>query len=175
MKAAIRERYGTPETIQIKDLAMPKVGDNDLLVRVHATSVSRTDCALLAAKPFFMRFMTGLLRPKRQVLGTDFTGRVEAVGNAVKDFSVGDAVWGINDLGIQSHAEYVVVSTDDSVARMPEGPGFEGAAACLEGAWYAHSIIERVALESGKRVLINGATGAIGSALLQLCVLRGAH
>ncbi|WP_433932511.1 NAD(P)-dependent alcohol dehydrogenase [Sorangium cellulosum] len=174
MRAARRERYGTPAVIRIEDVAVPTPADDEILVRVHAATVNRTDCALLSAQPFIMRFMTGLRRPKTQSLGTDFAGRVEAIGARVGRFAVGDDVWGINDLGTGSHAEYLVISADDSVARMPAGLSFEEAAACIEGAWYAHSILERAAFENGRRVLINGATGAIGSALLQLCVYRGA-
>ncbi|XXU75639.1 NAD(P)-dependent alcohol dehydrogenase [Sorangium sp. So ce1151] len=155
-------------------MAVPTPADDELLIRVHAATVNRTDCALLSASPFIMRFMTGLRRPRNTTLGTDFAGRVEAIGSRVSRFAVGDAVWGIDDLGAGSHAEYLVISRDASVARMPTGLSFEEAAACIEGAWYAHSILERAALEKGRRVLINGATGAIGSALLQMCVYRGA-
>ncbi|WP_437296854.1 NAD(P)-dependent alcohol dehydrogenase [Sorangium sp. So ce426] len=174
MRAARRERYGTPEVIRIEDVAVPTPADDQLLVRVHAATVNRTDLALLSAHPFIMRFVTGLRRPRTRTLGIDFAGRVEAVGASVSGFAVGDDVWGINDLGVGSHAEYLVISGDDSVARMPTGLSFEEAAASLEGAWYAHSILERAAFEKGRRALINGATGAIGSALLQMCVYRGA-
>ncbi|WP_437506899.1 NAD(P)-dependent alcohol dehydrogenase [Sorangium sp. So ce1099] len=174
MRAARRERYGPPAVIRIEDVAAPAPADDEILVRVHAATVSRTDCALLSAQPFIMRFMTGLRRPRNKTLGTDFAGRVEAIGSRVSGFAVGDAVWGIDDLGAGSHAEYLVISGDASVARMPAGPSFEEAAACIEGAWYAHSILERAGLEKDRRVLINGATGAIGSALLQMCVYRGA-
>ncbi|KYF55610.1 NADPH:quinone oxidoreductase [Sorangium cellulosum] len=175
MRAARRERYGTPSVIRIEDVAVPTPADDEILVRVHAATVSRTDCALLSASPFILRFMTGLRRPKSKALGTDFAGRVEAIGSRVRSFAVGDDVWGINDLGAGSHAEYLVISGDDSVARMPTGLSFEEAAASIEGAWYAYSITQRAALEKDRRVLINGATGAIGSALLQICVSLGAN
>lgn len=122
-----------------------------------------------------MRFLTGLLRPKTKTLGTDFAGRVEAVGPSVTDIQVGDAIWGLNDMGVGSHAEYLAISCSDSIAVMPTGLSFEEAAACLEGAWYAHSMIERARFPGDARVLINGATGAIGSALLQLCVAKKAR
>ncbi len=174
MRAARRERYGPPDVIQVEDVAVPTPAGDELLVRVHAATVSRTDCALLSAKPFFMRFLTGLRRPKIQTLGTDFAGRVEAIGAAVSDFQVGDNVWGINDLGARSHAEYLVISKNDAVARMPTAVSFEDAAACIEGAWYAYSILAKVTVGKGTRALINGATGAIGSALLQMSVHSGA-
>ncbi|WP_437599884.1 NAD(P)-dependent alcohol dehydrogenase [Sorangium sp. So ce590] len=174
MRAARRERYGTPAVIRIEDVAVPTPADDEILVRVHAATVSRTDCALLSATPFIMRFATGLRRPRTETLGTDFAGRVEAIGARVRSFAVGDDVWGINDLGAGSHAEYLVISGDASVARMPTGLSFEEAAACIEGAWYAYSIIQRAGLKKDRRVLINGATGAIGSALLQMSVHLGA-
>lgn len=174
MRAARRERYGPPEVIRVEDVAVPTPADDELLVQVHAATVSRTDCALLSASPFFMRFLTGVRRPTIQTLGTDFAGRVAAIGARISDFQVGDKVWGINDLGARSHAEYLVISGSDSVARMPTGLSFEEAAACIEGAWYAYSLIDKVTVTKGTRVLLNGATGAIGSALLQLSVHFGA-
>lgn len=174
MRAARRERYGSAEVIHVADVDTPAPGENDLLIRVHAASVSRTDCALLAASPFILRFFTGLLRPKNPTLGTDFAGRVEAVGARVRDFKVGDSVWGINDMGASSHAQYLVISTADAVALMPPGLSFAEAAAIIEGAWYAYSIIDKVDFGSTRQVLINGATGAIGAALLQLTVHLGA-
>lgn len=174
MRAAQRNHYGPPEVIRIENVPVPAPADNEILIRVQAATVSRTDCALLAASPFFMRFLTGLYEPKRETLGTDFAGRVEAIGTRVTEFAVGDAVWGIEDLGAGSHAEYMVIASDSAVAKMPAGSSYEEAAACLEGAWYAYSMIERAGPVKGRRVLINGATGGIGSALLQLCVHFGA-
>lgn len=169
MRAARRYRYGGPEVIQIENVEDPTPGPRELLVRVRAATVSRTDCALLAAKPPVMRLMTGLRVPKQPTLGTDFAGEIEAVGADAHEFRLGDRVWGINDMGLGSHAELMVVSADDAVRIMPERIGFDDAVACIEGGWYAYSIIERVGGVRGARVLIYGATGAIGSALLQLC------
>ncbi len=175
MRAARRERYGSAAVIRVEDVAVPAPAENEVLVRVHATTVNRTDCALLTARPFIMRFVAGLFKPKRKTLGIDFAGRIEAIGARVDTFQVGDAVWGINDLGASSQAEYLTFSASDSIARMPPGLSFEHAAASLEGAWYAYSLLERARFRDDSRVLINGATGGIGSALLMLCVGRGAH
>ncbi len=141
---------------------------------MHAATVSRTDCALLVASPAFIRLITGIRQPKRKTLGTDFAGTVDAVGAKIGGFAVGDRVWGIDDMGAGSHAEYLVIREGDTIARMPDGLSFEDAVACVEGGWYAYSVIDKVEMGIGKRVLINGATGAIGSALLQLCVHFGA-
>ena len=174
MRAARRTRYGPPDVIEVEDAAVPAPADDQLLIRMHAATVSRTDCALLAARPFFMRFMTGLRAPRLQTLGTDFAGRVEAVGAQVQGFQAGDRVWGIRDMGAASHADYLVMAQDAAVSHMPDGVRFEDAVACVEGGWYAYSFLDKVAVGAATRVLINGATGAIGSMLLQLCVHRGA-
>ncbi len=175
MRAARCYRYGAPDVIRVEEVARPTPSDNQVLVRVHAATVSRTDCALLGARPFFMRLMTGLLGPKLKTLGTDFAGIIEAVGANVTGFTIGQKVFGINDLGAGSHAEYLVVGADSTLWPMPGDVSFEQAAASLEGGWYAYSFLRRAgSIRPGARVLINGATGGIGSALLQFCVDAGA-
>jgi len=174
MRATWHDRYGAKDVIRVIDTEIPAPKPDELLVRVHASTVSRTDCALLSATPFFMRLATGLRVPKEQTLGTDFAGQVEAVGSAVADFNVGDKVWGFNDIGVRSHAEYLVVSTKDAVAKMPDCLSFGDAAASIEGAFYAYNFLNKVNVGPGTKVLINGATGAIGSALVQLAKYVGA-
>lgn len=175
MRAARRLRYGLPEVIQVDDIPTPTPGAGEVLVRVHATTVSRTDCALLEAKPFFMRAMIGLRAPKLVTLGTDFAGTVDATGPGVTRFHTGDRVWGIEDLGAGSQAQWMLLREDKALAIMPANIAFVDAVACIEGAWYAHSVVERVGGVKDTRVLIYGAAGAIGSALLQLCVHGGAN
>src|SRR5919201_7127545 len=97
MKAAVHTRYGPPEVVRIRDVDKPTVGDRDVLVRVHATTVNRTDCAYRAARPFFMRLLTGLTRPRRTIIGTEFAGEVEAVGRDVTSFAVGERVFGYSE------------------------------------------------------------------------------
>ena len=175
MRAARRDHYGSSAVIRVDEIAAPTSSAEQVLIRVHAATVSRTDCALLAADPFFMRLLTGVFAPRLKTLGTDFAGQVEAVGTKVTSFKVGDRVFGINDLGIGSHAEYLVTTVNDGIELMPEGQTFEEAAASVEGGWYAYSFIRRArTLAPGAQVLINGATGAIGAALLQFCVHLGA-
>jgi len=173
MRAARYESYGGPEVIHVEDIETPTPADDELLVRVGAATVNRTDCAILAANPFFMRLFTGLVVPKKQTLGTDFAGRVEAVGARVTKYAVGDLVWGFEQLGASSHAEHLVIAEDAAVAQMPPELDVKDAAACLEGAFYAWSFLNKVEVGPSVHVMINGATGAIGSALLQLCVDAG--
>jgi NADPH:quinone reductase-like Zn-dependent oxidoreductase len=153
----------------------PAPGDNGLLVKVHATTVNRTDCAYRAAKPFFMRFLTGVIRPRSAVLGTEFAGMVEAVGSGVTFFDVGDKVFGYNEGRFGAHAEYMSIPEDGSVATMPASVTYQQAAPSTEGAHYALSHIRAAKVSSGQDILVYGATGAIGSAAVQLLKSMGAH
>jgi len=166
MKASIRRRYGSPNQIKIENIEKPIPKDNDLLIKVHATTVNRTDCANLTAKPFIMRFVLGLFKPRKIILGTDFTGEVITIGKNVKSFNIGDKVFGFIDTGSESQAEYITTS-EGNLFLIPEKIAYKEAAASLEGAHYAYTFIHKVKIKSGQKILINGATGAIGSALLQ--------
>ncbi|WP_326821790.1 NAD(P)-dependent alcohol dehydrogenase [Streptosporangium sp. NBC_01756] len=174
MKAAIRSRYGPPEVVRVSEVERPAVKENELLVKVHATTVNRTDCALRAAKPFIWRFFTGLVRPRVTILGNEFAGEVEAVGGGVTSFKVGDRVFGYRDDVFGAHAEYVAVPQDGMLAAMPEGLTYEEAAPSTEGSHYALNLIRAAKIQSGQDVLVYGATGAIGSAAVQLLKSLGA-
>lgn len=174
MLAACRERYVALSELRVKELPRPVPGENEMLIRVHATTVNRTDCAVLTGRPFIMRLFTGLFRPKRVVPGTDFAGIVVAVGSKVNRFKTGDRVWGFNDQGLGTQAQFATVDQKQPVSHIPEGLSFSDAVACAEGAHYAVNFLNKVTLTAGQRVMINGATGAIGSALLQLIKARGA-
>ena len=167
MKAVVHTRYGPPEVLELGEIEQPVTQDDEVLVRVSAATVNRTDCANLRAKPFFMRFVLGLFRPKKRVPGTEFAGVIEAVGKAVTSLGPGEKVFGFDDEGSGSQAQYLAI-TEDKVAAMPEGITFEQAAASSEGMHYAYNFINKVNIERGQYVLVNGATGAIGSAAVQL-------
>ncbi|TPE42437.1 NAD(P)-dependent alcohol dehydrogenase [Pontibacter mangrovi] len=167
MKAAIRRTYGSPQQIQIENIATPSLGNDEVLVRVHATTVNRTDCANLTAQPFIMRFVLGFFRPRKVILGTDFAGEVVATGKDVNLFNVKDRVFGFTDTGLASQAEYMALKPKGNVLAIPEGIDYKCAAASLEGAHYAYSFLHKVTMQPQQNVLVNGATGGIGSALLQ--------
>jgi NADPH:quinone reductase-like Zn-dependent oxidoreductase len=175
MKAAVCTRYGPPEVIVISEVEEPALRDKGLLVKVHATTVNRTDCAYRAARPFFMRLLTGLTRPRSAVLGTEFAGVVEAVGSGVTSFQVGDKVFGYNEGPFGAHAEYMSIPADGSVATMPASVTYQQAAPSTEGAHYALAHIRAAKIHSGQDILVYGATGAIGSAAVQLLKSTGAH
>src|SRR5688572_13165292 len=133
MKAAVHTRYGPPEVVRITEVNKPTAKDSEVLVKVHATTVNRTDCGFRAAKPFIVRFFTGLIRPKVTVLGNEFAGEVEVVGSSVTSFKVGDRVFGYNEGPFGAHAEYMTIPEDGSVAIMPASSTFEEAAPSTEG------------------------------------------
>jgi NADPH:quinone reductase-like Zn-dependent oxidoreductase len=165
--ALIYTQYGPPDVLQLKEIDRPTPGDNEVLIKVHATTVNRTDNATIKAIPFFARVITGLFKPKRQTPGTEFSGTVEATGKHVASLKVGERVFGFNDQGSSSHAEYLTIA-EKYVLTIPDNINFEQAAASCEGAHYAYNFINKVELKKGQNVLVNGATGAIGSAAVQL-------
>lgn len=175
MKAAIRRTYGPPETITIETVETPAPKENEILVRVHAATVNRTDCAVLTGKPFVMRFFTGLGKPKSPTTGTDFAGQIEAVGKQVTAFKVGERVWGFLDSGLASHAQYLTISEHAAVLPIPEHISYEQAAASAEGAHYAYNFVNKLSLNAAQKVLVYGATGAIGSAAVQILKSMGLY
>lgn len=168
MKAAIRTQYGPPEVISIEDVETPVPGDQEILIRVHAATVNRTDCSILWGKPAVIKLFTGFSRPRSPTPGTDFAGEVEAVGKKVSTFRVGDRVWGFNDTGLASHAQYLTIAESAAVLKMPAHVTYAQAAASAEGGHYALNFINKVPLRAGQKVLVNGASGAIGSAAVQI-------
>lgn len=166
MKAAVRRKYGSTDQLEVETIERPIPKEKEVLVKVHASTVNRTDCANLTAQPFLMRFVLGFFKPRQIVLGTDFAGEVIAVGEGVDSFQVHDRVMGFNDIGAASQAEYLVSNAAD-LFSIPEQIDYQQAAASLEGASYAYSFVHKVDIQAGQSVLLNGATGGIGSALLQ--------
>jgi NADPH:quinone reductase-like Zn-dependent oxidoreductase len=175
MKAAVHTRYGPPDVVRISEVDKPTAKDNEVLVKVHATTVNRTDSGLRAAKPFINRFFTGLRRPRVTILGNEFAGAVEAVGSGVTSFQVGDRVFGYNGTRFGAHAEYLTMPQDGSLATIPADLTYDEAAASTEGSHYALSMIRKAKLRRGQDVLVYGATGAIGSAAVQLLKHLGAN
>jgi NADPH:quinone reductase-like Zn-dependent oxidoreductase len=167
MKAIIYTKYGPPDVLQHKEVEKPTPKDDEVLVKVYATTVNRTDSATIRAIPFFARIITGLFKPKKQTPGTEFAGEIKEIGKDVISLTVGDRVFGFDDQGSESHAQYLKIS-EDNVVTIPANISFEQAAASSEGAHYAYNMINKVNLKSGNKVLVNGATGAIGSAAVQL-------
>lgn len=168
MKAAIHTQYGPPEVVQIREISKPSPSANEVLVRVHASTVNRTDCGFRSAEYFVSRFFSGLIKPKQQILGCEFSGTIESVGESVDSYQIGDRVFGFNDSRFGGHAEYLLRDEQDAMTLMPENLSFEEAAALTEGSHYALCNIRAAKVQAGQKVLVYGATGAIGSAAVQL-------
>lgn len=174
MKAVINARYGSPDVLEIRQVPKPEPAAGEVLVRVHATTVSRTDCGMRRPHPFFVRLGAGLLRPKFTTLGMDFAGVVEAVGAGVTSFKLGSHVFGLSTDTYGAHAEYLCVPEMGAIAAMPAGPRFDEVVVG-EGAWYAHTYLQAFRLKPGDKILIYGASGAIGTAAVQLAKSYGAE
>ena len=174
MKAIVYSKYGPPEVARLTEVARPSPKDNEILLKVYSSTVNRTDSGFRSAEYFISRFWSGLFRPKHKILGCEFSGVVEAVGKYVTAFRNGDKVFGFNDKTFGGHGEYLTIAENDAVINMPENMSFDEAAAITEGSHYALVNIRAAKVERGQKVLVYGATGAIGSAAVQLLKHFGA-
>ncbi|HWB62991.1 MAG TPA: NAD(P)-dependent alcohol dehydrogenase [Chitinophagales bacterium] len=174
MRAAVNTKYGLPEVVKVTQAEKPVPKDNEVLIKVYATTVNRTDSGFRSAEYFVSRFFSGLLKPKNKILGNEFAGVIQAVGRDVKNFSVGDEVFGYNDKNFGAHAEYMTMDANGAIAPKPANLSFEEAAPIAEGAHYALCDIRAVNVQEGQNVMVYGATGAIGSAAVQLLKYFGA-
>jgi len=174
MKAVTYHNYGAPEVLAVEEVEKPTPGQGELLIRIHAATVSAADCAFRRGDPLARLFM-GLTGPKRPVLGTAFAGQIEAVGPGVVRFAVGDQVFAAADDDFGAHAEYLCMPEDGAVALKPINVDFAEAAAASAGAMTALPFLrDEAELQPGQRVLINGAMGSVGSAAIQLAKHYGA-
>jgi len=176
MKAIVYEKYGPPDVLQLKEVEKPTPKDDQVLVKVHAASVNYPDWGCLRGKPFYLRLMTGLLKPKNKILGTDIAGRVEAVGRNVTQFQPGDEIFGnIPWFGFGGFAEYVSVP-ENALASKPASTTFEEAAAVPMAACVALTgLRDKGQIQPGQKVLINGASGGNGTFAVQIAKSFGAE
>jgi NADPH:quinone reductase-like Zn-dependent oxidoreductase len=163
MRAVIHTKYGPPEVAKLMEVGKPLPKANEVLVKVFASTVNRTDCGFRSAEYFISRFWSGLLRPKYQILGCEFAGEIEETGVNVKSFENGDKIFGYNDSKFGGHAEYLTIEESGALALMPENFSYEDIAPSTEGAHYALGNIRASKIKSGQNALVYGATGAIGS------------
>jgi len=173
MRAVVHDVYGPPEVLRLEEVERPVPRDDEVLVKVHATTVNRTDVGLRSADIFISRFFTGLLRPKNRILGMEFAGEVEAVGAAVTEFKVGDHVFGGRGSG--AWAEYVCIGESAPLAHKPAAMTFDEAAAVFDGMSLALVCLEKAGPLKGRSVLVYGASGSVGTSAVQLARHFGAH
>jgi NADPH:quinone reductase-like Zn-dependent oxidoreductase len=172
MRAVVCDNYGPPDVLRLEEVERPVPKEDEVLIRIHATTVTRTDCGFRGADPFITRFFTGLRRPKRKILGMELAGEVEAVGAAVTEFKAGDQVFGVKGSG--AHAEFVCMRESAALAHKPAGMSFEEAAAVCDGACIALSCLRTADLRKGRSILVYGASGSVGTAGVQLAKHFGA-
>jgi NADPH:quinone reductase-like Zn-dependent oxidoreductase len=180
MRAAVARRFGGPEVVAVEDVAKPVPGPGEVLVRLHASTVSIADHRIRAKDlPAGLGFLAvavlGVFRPRKPVLGMEGAGVIEAVGADVTSFSPGDRVIVLRGSAMGCHAEYVTVPADGAIARIADTMSFEDAAALVFGGYTALSFLDQVDLRSGAEVLVNGASGAVGTAVVQLAAHAGAR
>ena len=176
MRAVVYDHYGPPEVQRLEDVERPIPKEDEVLVKIHATTVTRTDCGVRDGKPFLIRFFFGLRRPRQRILGTELAGEVEAVGAAVSQFAVGDSVFGSTSAFMSgTHAEFICLRESAPLAHMPIGMTFEEAAAVSDGAILALMCLEAVHARRGQAILVYGASGSIGTAGVQLAKYFGAE
>jgi len=175
MLASVNTQYGPPEVIKIQEIKKPVPKDSELLIKVYASTVNRTDCGFRSAEYFISRFFSGLLKPKFKVLGNEFSGEIVEVGGNVNMFKIGERVFGYDEVNFGSHAEYKVIAQSGSIVTMPDNLSYLEAAPVCEGAHYALCIIKAAKVTKGQNVLVYGATGGIGSAGVQLLKYFGAQ
>ncbi len=168
MKAATRNKYGGSSIIKVMNIEIPEPKEDEILIKVKASTVNRTDQGVLTGRPFVFRFFVGFPSPKYQITGTDFAGEVVKVGSRVSKYKQGDLVWGFYDHGLPTHAQYACIPTSVPIEFIPDGLHFDDVVCFGEGFHYAVNFINKVTLVPGQKVLVYGATGGIGSALVQL-------
>lgn len=176
MKAAVSTGYGSPEVLKIQTVRKPIITENELLIKVHFSSVTTADTKMRKGNPFFSRFFTGLKKPKHEIPGTGFSGIVELAGKQCSTFKKGDKVFGLTALTFGANAEYLKISEKDVVCHLSDSISFREACAISDGMLTSYNFLLRLAnLKVGQKVLINAASGALGTAAIQLAKNSNAH
>lgn len=175
IKSTYRKTYCSLDELEVIEKPMPAPKDDEVLVQIKATTVNRTDEGVLLGKPKIFRLFVGFPRPRLAATGTDFSGIVVGVGSKVAEFKTGEEVYGFLDHGLGTHAEYACIPAGSAILHKPEHVSHEEAVASLEGAHYAYFFLNKVSLPEGCKVMVNGATGAIGNAAVQILIERGVN
>lgn len=179
MKAVVYERYGPPEVLQLKEVEKPTPKDNEVLIKTHATTVTSADWRVRslnvpAGFGLIMRLVFGISKPKQPILGSELAGVVESVGKDVRNFKIGDQVFAFSDASMGCHAEYKCMPQDGAVVLKPPSLSYDEAAALSFGGTTALDFLRREKLQRGESVLVNGASGGVGTAAVQLAKHFGA-
>ncbi|OYU94706.1 MAG: NAD(P)-dependent alcohol dehydrogenase [Bacteroidetes bacterium B1(2017)] len=174
MKASVNTHYGPPDVLSIQEIEKPTPKKNEVLIKIKATTVNRTDCGFRNPEYLLVRLISGLFKPKNKVLGSELAGIIEEIGPDVKRFKVGDEVYGLNTYQFGTHAEYCCLPETKSITLKPSNLTFNQAASICDGAFLAYANIKKIDFSSKPNILVNGASGAIGTAAVQLAHYFGA-
>ena len=175
MKAIVYTQYGPPEVLQLKEVDKPIPKDNEVLIKIHATTVNRTDCGFRKPEYFIVRLIAGLFKPNKTILGNELAGEIEAIGAAVKTFKPGDQVFGLSTYNFGTHAEYICLPEKASIAAKPTNMSYAEATAVCDGLMLGMNLVRKIDFTKSPKILINGASGSIGSACVQLAKQYGAE
>ncbi len=176
MKAIVASSYGGPGVLKLEQVEKPQPKANEILVKVYASSATQADCMMRTGKPYFARLFTGLKRPKHPIPGTGYSGIIDAVGDNVKSFKIGDKVFGETTLGFSTNAEYVAVPENSVILPLPDTMSFIESTTICDGHLTSINFLKTIAhIKTGQKVLINGASGSLGSAAVQLAKYFGAE
>ncbi len=175
MKAIINTEYGSADVLKLQEIEKPTPKPNEVLVKIYATTVNRTDTGLRSAEYFISRLFTGLFKPRFHTLGSEFAGIIEQIGENVKSFKVGDEIFGLSTSNFGTHAEYLAIPESASIALKPKNFTFYEAACIGEGPYLALNYLAKFKIDSTTKILINGTSGSIGSSGLQLAKYFGAE
>ncbi len=177
MKALMFDRYGSADVLQLRDIPQPTPGDDDILVKIYAAPATRADALMRQANPWIARLVFGLFRPRKPIIpGAELSGEVAAVGKNVTQFKPGDRVWASLGEGLGALAEWICISQHAAIAHMPQNTHYADASAMCEGFLTAITFLKHAAkIQAGQRLLVNGASGSVGCAAVQLGKIFGAH
>lgn len=176
MKAMVAKGYGSPEVLQFKEVNKPEPQENEVLVRVEASAATTADTMMRTGKPYIARLFVGLTKPKKAIPGTGFAGIIERLGKGVSDFNVGDRVFGETAFGFSANAEYLTIAEEGVILPMPEGMDFIEAANFCDGHLTSFNFLKEIAkVKQGEKVLINGASGALGTSAIQIAKQMGTY
>lgn len=176
MKAITCTKYGSPDVLKLIEIDRPTPQANEILIKVHASSVTAADSMIRKGTPYFGRLFLGLFKPKIPITGTGFAGTVAGIGSSVKEFKFDDQVFGESIFASGSNAEYLCVAENGVVAIKPKNMSFEQASTLCDGALTSFNFLKEIAqVKNGQNVLINGASGSLGTAAIQLAKYFGAH
>lgn len=173
MKAVVHDKYGSPDVLRVREVEKPTPSASEVLIKIFATTVNRTDCGMRSAELFITRFFTGIVRPRHKILGMEFSGEIVGIGASVTQFKVGDKVFGVTGHG--AHAEFICLDENAAVAKHPACMNFRESAAVCDGAILALGGIKHGNLRKGRSILVYGASGSIGTAAVQLAKHFGAE